>query len=414
MLEDFPLIHGPQKRADAFHLATLSEGGLFDFDASTPQTQFDFKEAIRGISELIKRWYEFPNCKKFLDILHAGFVVNSEPNAFSLSAPELNVIGIYSGLAWVINEMWATLLCHNNFLPEIEHNKSFDKREIESRLRTGIFVTDGFLTETDHEMQWREHPWRHLSDSRLSIAAVLSAMSIQFVFYHEMAHLLLGHAEYVTAKTGVSLHELERRRRNIPVPPYELQGLEFEADGVATCIALGSSSMLRHFSDEKTRDPRWMLSFYYVWGLSVEGVFRLFSQSTWDLVTYQISTHPHPFARGYGNWLNVLGNSSLEHHPLRENILNEYAKAMTDLAKYWHQFKMPGYDSDPIHDPNLWRTHDGYRLAEGLLVRAVRALQNTRDERAKFELPEIRAAFTFGSEVLANLIKAEQDRLDAV
>ncbi|MCX5999989.1 MAG: hypothetical protein NTU41_10485 [Chloroflexi bacterium] len=408
MIEDFPFIHGHQKRADAFHLATLSEGGLFDFDASTPQTQYDFKEAIRGISELIKRWYEFPHCRKFLDVLHAGFVVNSEPNAFSQSATALNLIGIYSGLVWVINEMWATLLCHNDFLPDIEHNSSF-----ESRLRNGIFVTDGFEGISDYEMQWRGHPWAYLSPWRLAIATVLSAMSVEYVFYHEIAHLLLGHSKYIAAKTGASLHELERRRRNIPLPPYELQGLEFEADGVATCIALGSSAMLGHFSDEKARDPSWMLSFYYVWGLSVEGVFRLFSQSTWDLSAYQISTHPHPFARSYGNWLNVLGNSSLEHQPLRERILNEYAKAVTDLARYWHKFRMPGYDSDPINDPDLWLTHNGYKLAGDLLVRAGRSLHDTLDERAKFELPEITNAFTFGSDVLHTLIKAEQDRLGA-
>jgi hypothetical protein len=403
-LHDHPLILGRQVRADVFNRLTLAYGGLFNFETSD---QMEFKEAVRGISNLIRRWYEIPECQEFLDVLHSGFVVNREPNAFSQSAVGLNVLGIHTGLVWAINELWATLLCHNDFLPELEPNNSFDRTEVEARLGNGIVAAIGFEEDLGYQVRWRSHPWTGLSEFRFAVALALSAMSIEWVFFHELAHLLLGHSKYVASKTGMAFHETENRRREIDLPNYELQGLELDADGVATSMALGSGAMLLHFSDDKARDPRWLRSFYYLWSLSVEGVFRLFSQSTWDLGTYHLSTHPHPFARSYGNWLTVVGNSTLGGHPLRQEILTEYAGATAHLAQYWHRFKMPGHEHDPIHTPALWLSHEGNKIAGELLTKAANAARATRHERVVFERQDIKSAMTFGSGVLGSLIQAE-------
>jgi hypothetical protein len=136
--------------------------------------------------------------------------------------------------------------------------------------------------------------------ARLAFATVFMGECFDFIVRHELAHLVLGHCEFVSPRGEAATIEDTDGRFPVGIDPITIQTLEVAADGHAAiwgAIRLpqflkvlgrhphGIDEALRAFqrtTDEAMRN--YLLAMYFV--------FRLFYETTWNSGALTSRAHP--------------------------------------------------------------------------------------------------------------------------
>ena len=349
------MILGPHKNADKFNQQISSYGGLLYVTQCLDGTKIEFLPVASHIDSIVRLWTEDAECRDFFNTINAGFIVNPVLNAFAYVDGSTKVLAITSGLVWQLHELWFTLFSHPEFL------KDFGGKNINppfSKLHNGFNPVYGNVSDSSKGLLWRPHP-RPFNDFRLALAHIMSQMSIEFVFYHELGHLIGGHSKFLKEINPLfRMNELESKRRNSKINKELLQAVEYDADGFAVQVSVGNGVMLKYFErQQNTPSHKEEVNVkelaYYLWAMSLAGVMRLYSQQGRTIAEHELATHPHPLSRALAISMTIATSTALKDDPDKERIIDLCCKAAYDLSGYWRKYEIPGYKYDTVEDDNL-------------------------------------------------------------
>jgi hypothetical protein len=216
--------------------------------------------------------------------VHFDYVENMGMNAFAFESGGHDFVGLYAGTIITIYRFFASLLAYPRLLMSIGNPLT----EVE-----WISHTD------DPKLIVSRIP---KDQARRSFAHLLATLAIDFLFAHEIGHLMNGHVKLIGKSKGSTfLAEFDSTRKTSE--EYLMrQALEMDADsfavGQGVTTALGRASKLDSIGPPDWRQwystPRQAL---FAWTLAIYGLFRLFFRGEVNLSDLEIAIHPPPNIR---------------------------------------------------------------------------------------------------------------------
>lgn len=241
---------------DLFDNVTKQYGGLFRSDewfVKTTKFRHDnFLSAYTSLGGLVRP----------LPKIIYNFVDNDQINAFATKYNDIYVIAIYKGLLFKMMEVTARMVANENIFSNLKDSE-----------------------------QRKHYAWH------------LCWLGMDFIFEHELSHIVNGHVDYLHDSHSVSVfHEFIMLNQAEKLVNHELQVFEMDAD----CTAL---SRLCIWAKNQTdagvmkQTPifgQFCPDLIMVWGdifIAMSIVFRLFGDNRVTDTTTFSSSHPNPRIR---------------------------------------------------------------------------------------------------------------------
>lgn len=236
-----------------------------------------------------------PGHQKVVTKLYFNVVNDARLNASATTWNEHNIIGIHGGAITNIFTFFHLLLSHPKVLPDY----GFVSQEVPWLVSlAGCNWRDPLALALDNMVVDKS-----LADSaqpprdwlRQCIADTLATMALDFVFFHEIAHLRRGHLHFLNAEIGAIKID-ETRSVQQRVTQKASQAFELDADGGAMEITLTPWLKGKHVkgfqTDEASPDEAIAL-----WAFAVAFLFLLFDPFPQQIAAYGSQDHPHPMVR---------------------------------------------------------------------------------------------------------------------
>lgn len=310
--------------------------------------RFDF--VPRGGSRLsnLLSWYQ-KRCRNALPdpSFHFDYVNNQRVNAYAAADGEFKLIGFNVGTPIAFLKLFETLLSHPQILPDIG-DPTKDPLWEGDLSKTDI--RDGFAHIFPPGIQRIT-----LDQTRAAFIHHCTQFSMDFIFWHEIFHVLCGHLGYCTkgGRQPASLAELQGRRE---LPASTSQALELDAD-LQAAVVTGSAWLEEPFMPGiPFRDTEEALR---TWAFALSIVFLVFDQSGSPVRDYRHATHPHPAIRA-GIVLNSLAGFARKNAPHQEAAIDRaWRKSMEDCQALTRLLKLRpawigAWESEP--DTVTWST----------------------------------------------------------
>ncbi len=231
----------------------------------------------------------------------AGYREALTPTAFADRFEGFHIVGIHTGLAVVIQEFCLFCFAQADFFPEIGNTDA----EISPAAPEGHVPGLWLLTETLKGMRSvpdtapRVVP---VDPERHAAAVYLSILMMRFVWFHELAHGMLGHIDYLRSLSqdqSSEFTELSLMDQGIHagmVDSQIVQCMEFEADSSALskCLLIQHNG-LENIDGIKALLPETRMRMMLFGIYAMTWLFEAFQS-----VLYQRKfsvTHPAPFTR---------------------------------------------------------------------------------------------------------------------
>ena len=192
--------------------------------------------------------------------VHVAYVESLRMNAFTFVSHGYGFVGLYPGSLLTIYSFFSNLLAHPELFPAVG--------------------------DPQKEEQWVGFDAAHIiripkDPTRASFAGLLSVLVIDFLFTHEVGHLMNGHAELINSKLGVPVFAEFDPQHSRTFDKVTSQTLEMDADCFAVAQGIGTifgrasnpEGVLPEGWRQWYRTPR---SAVAVWSVAVYGLFRLF------------------------------------------------------------------------------------------------------------------------------------------
>ena len=234
-----------------------------------------------------------PGHQKTVTGLSFDFFDHAHVWAGATTINSVNVIGASAGLARNYSAFTHALLSHPEVLPDLgnsaEEISSFDS------MRECDWMAD--LADVESAIRWSNLPLKQLpaprTFERKKIAELLTAIAMDFVFWHEISHLRRGHVHYLLKEHGNPIYgEFDGQIADVDVR----HALELDADNGALEIMIWpvlKGGTIRSFQMEKKDGPDYLEMFFLATGF----LFLMFDCGTTPDTEYSKSTHPHPLIR---------------------------------------------------------------------------------------------------------------------
>jgi hypothetical protein len=220
--------------------------------------------------------------------VYFDYIENLEINAFAFESHNYDFVGVYVGTIVTIYTFFASLLAYPRLLLSIGNPLA----EEEWKSYT-----------VDPKLLFSRQP-RDIA--RRSFAHLLATTAIDFLFAHEIGHLMNGHVKFLRMRRGMPLVAEFDPTQKTREENLTLQTLEMDADcfavGQGLATAIGRASDPDHVFPPDWRrwygTPRLAL---FTWTLATYGLFRLFFKSETNLDDLDSTNHPpskHPLEHG--------------------------------------------------------------------------------------------------------------------
>lgn len=260
---------------------------------------------------------------------HFDFVDSPDINAVAGKSDSLYLIGVNFGTLESLIGVPNALLSWPEVLPQIGDA---------SGERPEVFDLAGIIGVTWQPRSDRvnENGRRLLlprDPTRRQAAICMTLMAMDFVFAHELGHILAGHLDFLGSQ-GLALRMNEKRSESAALSVPLFHALEIEADLDAGSM-LASSVLERlligndfaEIFDEKT--------FLTLWIFTVLVLFHLFDLAGSPVEAYQGKEHPHPEHRLLFALTSLSAMAESTHPKLATLIDNARAVGIEELDRAW-------------------------------------------------------------------------------
>lgn len=214
-------------------------------------------------------------------------------NAFATGVGNFYFIGINRGtiatLALVFDRYFADRALFP-FIGNIE-NESSDLPIIKNIALNYEYTVD--------ELPYFEPPQ---DPTRNAVAKHLTKLAIDFILAHEIAHIILGHVDYLNSEYNIILDELSHSETDQTKNKKTRKSLEMDADAWATTILL-SSEMRRVIGKLPIQGKEWKETYnrpgivitYFTFAIAT--IFRIYGDQRLDNSKFENETYPQPRLR---------------------------------------------------------------------------------------------------------------------
>jgi hypothetical protein len=240
---------------------------------------------------------------------HFDYVNNQCVNAYAAADAGFTLIGCNVGTPIAFLKLYETLLSHPQILPEVGDPSNDPIWEADL---SGKDLRDGLADIFPPGVQ------RITSDStRARFIHHCTQFAMDFVYWHEIFHVLCGYIGYLGERGGqaAGLAEVDGRRE---LSTVTRQALEMDADMHAAILTGGIWLKEPLRPELPFRDAEEALR---SWAFALAIVFLVFDQSNSPVRDYRHAEHPHPAIRA-GIALNSLASFARRSVPHQEAVID--------------------------------------------------------------------------------------------
>ncbi len=221
------------------------------------------------------------------------FIENTKANACAFEMGGRGYIGVFTGAVLLTRDLFYRMLSHPEILPRVGDSGAE---------RVGPYHSQGLSNDYQDLLDGRPPEFK-LEDvaprdpNRRAYADVLARIALDFLVYHEFAHIRNGHCRYRNAITGtpfIAEHVSNAFGQSSSIDPLTSQVIEMEADSFAAHVTFWlhtTDSYARPLDYFGARVSDWcftMMSFFWMWGWGAN-LSRLFQDP-----------YPPPVFRSHG------------------------------------------------------------------------------------------------------------------
>jgi hypothetical protein len=255
------------------------------FDAGNLAPDSGLRTILERHRNDAERWLEDVRARHAprMGPVHFDYVENRAINAVAFEAERHEFVGIWVGAMASIYSFFGCLLADPHFLPTI-----------------GDISAEAQFEEASDEVAWLI---RTPNDpARKSYAHLLSTLAVEFLFRHELGHLMNGHVKLLGQRhLSNFIVEFEEPGAH-GLSSLERQTLEMDADSFA--VGIGMATVLGRLSEPDRIFPQHWRQWYssprqalYTWLLSINVLFHLLYNGPVNLDDLESKPHPPPAIR---------------------------------------------------------------------------------------------------------------------
>ena len=236
-----------------------------------------------------------PAHQRVVTKLYCNIVDDARLDAAATTSGKYNIIGINAGTVSNVFGFFYLLLSHPRILPEYGFSKTETMWSASLRACDWRQPMSSILRQSTGDHTLRD-TWRAPSDwFRQSIADTLATMALDFVFFHEIAHLRRGHLHFLKAEANASKVD-ETWSSGTQSVQKAKQAFELDADGGAMEVTLTPwlhGKFVKGFETREARPEEALV----LWSIAIAFLFLLFDPLPRSLEQYADADHPHPAVR---------------------------------------------------------------------------------------------------------------------
>jgi hypothetical protein len=299
----------------------------FSPDQNASQKNYDYIKA--NVEDLV-------NCAKNgipnLPPVYFDFIYNENINAWAFKAEGKYFIGITTGAIFMLNLVAFRMLADSRLFDAVGNPKD----EV-----LGLSPISGYITQAERLYQNGTRIILPKTGTRRAYAQHIIIGAILFIAGHELAHITLGHIDYIESKTGFAMLSEIESGAMVPDAFIKRQCLETQAD-IRSVWSRMDSAKLTHESRGNIAPP-WGKSplnesqLIFDTAFSMNLFFRLFGDIRFGTTELTLKMYPPlPLRRVMAStvslgWIAQFWNPSLKdkaHQALRSAMhYTEYAFA---------------------------------------------------------------------------------------
>jgi hypothetical protein len=253
---------------------------------------------LAGFVEYYRRRYWFllrgltaalPHDKR-LASTYLGVIDNRNLNAIATCSHRFDLVGIYAGSIANLSVLYFMLLSHPEVLPhvgDVSKERAWFDDLSECGWTGPLANVMSRVKPRPDRIEFPKDPIRYVA------AAQMGAMALDFLFLHEMGHLLLGHLDYLIHASGNKMVAEVRDEASLSSPVSH--GIELQADEHACHISLGAA-----FGIDGSPDPQAFRSTTEAlrrWTFAIGLLFLVFDRNDTAVVAHEWQDHPHSAVR---------------------------------------------------------------------------------------------------------------------
>jgi hypothetical protein len=275
-------------------------------------------------------------------------ILNDETlNAGATTWNEYNIIGANRGAIANIFTFFYLLLSQPNVLPDY----GFPSEEVPWILSLAGCDWRGplglALSRITIDKSLADRPMTPKDWFRQSIADTLATMALDFLFFHEIAHLRRGHLQFIREQTGVQKID-EARFVGPPELRRARQAFELDADGGAMEVALTPWLKGRHVKGFQT-DEAGPDEAIELWAFAIAFLFFLFDPFPQPIAAYRDEDHPHPAVRLLHLYLQASHVAQTNAPHALKRFQDTWWRALESVGVVSLQFNLPSSVMYSLH-----------------------------------------------------------------
>jgi hypothetical protein len=202
--------------------------------------------------------------------IHFDFVLNPAFNAWAFKAQDRYFIAFNTGTRYMLELIFGRMLSDTRLFDFVANPAAEDPN-------LPPFV---YTTHAEDMYKAGIHPRRPKSDERWAYMCDLLRRAFFFLIGHELAHITLGHVDYLMSKTGNPF--FSEFGWNMPAEENDLerQAMEIEADRRSVFSAMSSAKIIHELpimeNDPWKNGRRSVEDLLFDWSFSMNTLFRIF------------------------------------------------------------------------------------------------------------------------------------------
>jgi hypothetical protein len=248
--------------------------------------------------------------------VHFDYIENMEVNAFALESDNHDFVGVYVGAIITIYSFFGSLLAYPRVLMSIGNP----------------LTEEGWRSDTFDPKQLYRQP---KDVARRSFAHLIATIAIDFLFAHEIGHLMHGHVKLLRTRQGTPILAEFDLATKTSEENITLQTLEMDADSFAASQGL-ATALGRAGDPDHVFPPDWRQWYatpnlaLFGWTLAIYGFFRLFFKGSVNLDDLDSTSHPPPNIR-----LNMVFSTAVEFlkKESREELIPQLAPIIGEVLQ---------------------------------------------------------------------------------
>lgn len=232
--------------------------------------------------------------KPFPSIIY-DYINNFSFNAHAFKYKEDYIIGIHVAVWAILNDLFNRMLAHNEIFPEIGNPA---KESSDTSVKDYYDNVLDLLNNSHQGIFKLKFP----TDLQRKLYAYhLTGRAMDFVFEHELAHILFGHADYLYDRYGIHCVSEFQPSEVVNQYQFDLQTLEMNADTMALLSCC--SRALNTVNNNSKVHPAFRAfykNYYQAFSdiaFAIYNTIRVFGDGDYKNIQLGKSTHPDPRVR---------------------------------------------------------------------------------------------------------------------